>query len=129
VLVLGSGNVVHNLRAIDWNQPDAGFDWAQRFDEAARGLMRERPGDMASLVSHPDYRRAVPTDEHFLPVLYLAGLAAAAGTPADVLIDGYTYGSLSMTSYTLGANTAERQRGLGGAARLASDAPPESTNI
>ena len=49
VLVVGSGNVVHNLRAIDWRQPDAGFDWARRFDEDARVLMRERPQDIASM--------------------------------------------------------------------------------
>ncbi|MGA9342731.1 MAG: 4,5-DOPA dioxygenase extradiol, partial [Rhodanobacteraceae bacterium] len=102
VLVLGSGNVVHNLRQIDWNQPDGGFDWTRRFDDGARRLMTERPGDIAAMATHSDYAAAVPTPEHFLPVLYLAGMAAAANETTDVLIDGYTYGSLSMTAYTLG---------------------------
>lgn len=129
VLVLGSGNVVHNLRRVDWQQPDAGFEWAQRFDDAARELITTQPGDIATLQAHPDYRAAVPTDEHFQPLLYLAGMAAAAGTPTDVLIDGYAYGALSMTAYTLGAAAlpVPVQAG-GGAAPLAADAPPESSN-
>lgn len=104
VLVVGSGNVVHNLRAIDWQSPDDGFDWARRFDEATRMLMAERPQDLPALASHPEFAKAVPTDEHFLPLLYLAGLSAAAGRAAEVLVDGYVYGSLSMTAFTLDAH-------------------------
>ena len=105
VLVVASGNVVHNLRAVDWSTPDAGFDWAQRFDEDARVAMTSRPGEIGRLRSHADFTSAVPTPDHYIPLLYLAGLADAAGTPADVLVDGYAYGSLSMTSYTLGTAT------------------------
>lgn len=102
VLVVASGNVVHNLRALDWARPDVGFDWARRFDDAARVLLTERPAEVAKLREHPDYALAVPTPDHFLPLTYLAGLAAAADRPAEVLVDGYALGSLSMTGYTLG---------------------------
>ncbi|MEG3049107.1 MAG: 4,5-DOPA dioxygenase extradiol, partial [Thermomonas sp.] len=129
VLVIGSGNVVHNLRAIDWKQPDTGFDWAQRFDTEARQLMAERPHDIASLASHRDYKLAVPTDEHFLPLLYLAGMASAAGKHADVLVDGYAMGSLSMTSYTLQARCPEATGEAGGAAPIATTLPPEDANV
>jgi len=104
VLVVASGNVVHNLRRVDWHQPDGGFDWARRFDEAAKDIMTGAPGDILQLRQHPDFAPAVPTPDHFIPLLYLAGLAAAAGTPADVLIEGYALGSLSMTAYTLGGD-------------------------
>jgi 4,5-DOPA dioxygenase extradiol len=104
VLIIGSGNVVHNLQAIDWSQRDVGFDWAHRFDDAARAVLTDRPSDAVGLTSHPDYALAAPTPDHFFPLLYLAGLAAAASRPADVLVDGYAYGSLSMTAYTLDAD-------------------------
>jgi 4,5-DOPA dioxygenase extradiol len=101
VLIIGSGNVVHNLRRVDWSQPEGGFDWARRFDEAAREQMTSSPPAIAGLATHGDFHNAVPTAEHFIPLLYIAGLASAAGTTTDVLVDGFTYGSLSMTSYTL----------------------------
>jgi 4,5-DOPA dioxygenase extradiol len=129
VLVMASGNVVHNLRAIDWRQPDAGFDWARRFEDHSRGLLTTRPGDAAALVRHADYAMAAPTPEHFLPVLYLAGLAAAANEPLDVAVDGYAFGSLSMTSYTLGARPVDAGHAGEGSAPLATDVPPEDSNL
>ena len=132
VLVIGSGNVVHNLRAMDRHNPDAGFDWAQRFDSDTRELMTTRPHEAPSLESHRDYRMAVPTAEHFLPLLYLAGLASAVQRPAQVLVDGYAFGSLSMTSYTLDADCPEAKRAAeaaGGVASLGTSLPPEDANI
>ena len=101
ILILCSGNIVHNLRAIDWNQPEWGFDWARRFDASARDALTARASDVLGLTTHPDYALAVPTPDHFDPMLYFAGLCFAAGRSARVLVDGCAYGSLSMTSYTL----------------------------
>lgn len=107
ILILGSGNVVHNLGRLDWNKPTEGFDWAQRFNTAAAETMTQSPARAAALADHPHYLDAAPTPDHFIPLLYLAGLAAAADQPAETLIDGYGYGSLSMTAYTLGVAPAD----------------------
>ena len=117
VLILGSGNVVHNLRRIDWNQPDAGFDWTRRFDDDAASIMTSAPADIASLERHELYDLAAPTPEHFIPLLYLAGLASATEQAAHVLIDGYAMGSLSMVCYTIGCDQLE-PNGTGGAPPL-----------
>ena len=101
VLVVASGNIVHNLGRIDWTQPEGGYDWAQAFDAQARTLLHERPADVGELTASPHWNLAVPTPDHFLPVLYLAGLAQAAGVPAEVLVGGYAYGGLSMTSFVV----------------------------
>lgn len=101
VMLMASGNVVHNLRAIDWQRPGAVFDWARDFNEHARELITTRPEDAATLIEHPDYARAAPTPEHFLPLLYFAGWAVGSGSKPAVLVDGYAHGSLSMTAYTL----------------------------
>ena len=129
ILVMGSGNVVHNLRAIDWSRPDGAFDWAERFDERARRMMAERPADVAALMKGPEFDVVAPTPEHFLPLLYIAGLAAATDKSADVLVDGYAYGSLSMTSYTVGMRCLDAEEDLAGAAPLATDVPPEDANV
>jgi 4,5-DOPA dioxygenase extradiol len=128
VLIVGSGNVVHNLRRIDWGQPAGGFDWTHRFDDAATQLMRDNPADILKLVDHPDFRLAVPTPDHFIPLIYIAALVAATSETADVLIDGPAYGSLSMTSYTVGADCPEPAR-TSVAAQLPDAAPPEQANI
>jgi len=102
VLIIGSGNVVHNLRAIRWDAPDAGMDWAVRFDAAASQIMRERPSELPSLAGHSDFALAVPTPDHFIPLLYIAGLAAAdSSAQSRTFSEGYTLGSLSMTCHAV----------------------------
>jgi 4,5-DOPA dioxygenase extradiol len=107
VLILGSGNVVHNLGRIDWNQPDGAFDWNRAFDNEVAEVMTSSPGELVGVHEHDDFLMAAPTPDHFIPLLYLAGLATAADQRAHVLVDGYAMGSLSMASYTLGCDELE----------------------
>jgi 4,5-DOPA dioxygenase extradiol len=100
VLIIGSGNIVHNLGAMHPGLVHDGFDWAQRFNEAAAEVLLERPAEAVGLADHADFTNAAPTHEHFIPMLYLAGLANV-GEPVERMVDGYAYGSLSMASYAL----------------------------
>jgi len=113
---------------MDWSLKDDGYDWAQRFDEDAKATLLEDPGNITELAGHRDYAHAVPTPDHFLPMLYLAGLAGASPSGVQVMVDGYAYGSLSMTAYTVGM---ERQQvdGTGFAAKLPDGPPPDGANI
>lgn len=138
VLVVGSGNIVHNLRRIDWAALDGGFDWAQRFDDAAREILQSDPASVPRLADHPDFAVAVPTPDHFIPMLYLAGLAAVSQERPEVLVEGCSMGSLSMTSYGLGlrpagldenpGQEAAEDRSARGAAPIPTGVPPEETN-
>jgi len=129
VLIVASGNVVHNLRRMDWKLTDDGFDWAQRFDEDAKTRMLTDPTEFATLDAHRDFGEAVPTPDHFIPALYLAGLAGAADArDVDVLVDGYAYGSLSMTAYTLGLSCPPAT-GEGGSPQPPAGLPPDGSNI
>ncbi|MCW2536289.1 MAG: Extradiol ring-cleavage dioxygenase class protein subunit, partial [Modestobacter sp.] len=128
VLVIGSGNVVHNLRGVRRDMPDAGFDWAERFDEQVKEVMLGDPTEIGRLDAHRDYHRAVPTPDHFLPLAYVAGVAGATGTAAEVLVDGYAYGSLSMTAYTVGMTNPPVAAGASAAA-LPEGPPADGTNM
>jgi 4,5-DOPA dioxygenase extradiol len=126
VLVLSSGNVVHNLRLVEWDQPTAGADWAQRFDEAVRAQMADDPSAILKLAEHPDFAKAVPTTDHYIPLLYTAGMAAAEGQ-SQAFIEGYSMGSLSMTSYQVGP-ALDLPDFAGDAAPLPADVPADQTN-
>ena len=128
ILILGSGNVVHNLRRLDWNNPDAAFDWAERFDEAVVEQLAKDPADILKLQEHPDYALAVPTPDHFIPLLYLAGLAAESGAGVEPLVRGYAMGSISMTCYGIGLGNGHPDEATG-AATLPENVPADQTNI
>jgi 4,5-DOPA dioxygenase extradiol len=131
ILIIGSGNIVHNLGRIDPSMRDGAFDWAVRFDEAAREIMTTRPAEILSLQQHPDFERAVPTPDHFIPLLYVAGLAQAAGSKPKILVDGYALGSISMTSYTLDCECPRTQGDDAPTGDPLPDptVPPDQTNL
>lgn len=128
VLIVGSGNVVHNLGRIDWRNRDGGEDWAYRFDEAAVSAMAQKPGDIGVLLEHPDFEASVPTPDHFLPLLYIAGVAAASGAGAVPLVRGCTMGTISMTCYGVGMSGFECTDGKD-AAGVPSNVPLDQTNL
>lgn len=127
VMVLASGNVVHNLRRVQWDKPNAAFDWAERFDEAVVEQLATQPGDILKVSEHPDYPSAVPSPDHFIPLLYVAGLAAEEGAAA-ALVRGYAMGSISMTCYGVGVSHSHCDQATG-AAKLPPDVPPDQTNV
>ena len=126
VTILGSGNVVHNLARVQWDRPDAAFDWAERFDDAVAVQLADRPGDILNVIRHPDYRLAVPTPDHFIPMLYVAGQPTES-EPVRRLIRGYAMGSISMACYGVGTDV-QLSRKAAESADLPDDVPPDQTN-
>jgi 4,5-DOPA dioxygenase extradiol len=103
VLIAGSGNVVHNLRAMGRNGGPP-YDWAVRFNDYVRNALAAQ--QYGRLVAYEgageDARLSVPTPEHYLPLLYVLG-AQRPGETAAVAIDGLEIRSISMLSVTVGA--------------------------
>ena len=131
VFILGSGNVVHNLRRIDWGRPEGAFDWGQRFDADVKRIMTTKPQEILAIETHADYAASVPTPEHFLPLPYLAGLCDASGQGAEALVEGGTLGSITMTSYLLGCDGLRQDGHHPAPAASLPDpgsVPPEQTN-
>lgn len=101
VLIVGSGNIVHNLRLVAWdkmNEPGFGYDWAIEANEKMKKFILS--GDHQSLINYRDqgkaFNLAIPTPEHFLPLLYT--LALKEGDEEIQLFNGKPImGSLSMT--------------------------------
>jgi 4,5-DOPA dioxygenase extradiol len=104
ILIVGSGNLVHNLHAYAWGrhrvQP---FDWAVRFEQQARVLLRA--GDDGPLIEYetlgPDALLSAPTPDHYLPLLYVIALRRAA-EPIFFPVEGFDGGSISMLAVQVG---------------------------
>ena len=102
VLILGSGNIVHNLRLADFAAAGRGYDWAERFDERLRAAIDAGDRDaMIDYQRHPGGALSVPTPDHYLPLLYAAA-ARRAGEPVTTIVEGLEAGSLSMRSIRIG---------------------------
>jgi 4,5-DOPA dioxygenase extradiol len=104
VLLIGSGDVVHNLHAYAWGRHrQEPYDWALRFERKVRHALTA--GEHACVVQYerlgPDALLAVPTPEHFLPLLYVLG-ASVAGEPISFPVEGMDGGSVSMLAVQFG---------------------------
>lgn len=102
VLILASGNGVHNLRVMDFHA-GTGFPWATRINERIKQCLSSR--DHAALMDwqtlDPDIRLAIPTPEHYLPLLYALGVQAER-EPLSVFSDRVVMGSIAMTGVKVG---------------------------
>ena len=104
VLVMGSGNVVHNLHAYAWGRHAVEpFDWAVRFEERVRALLIAR--DDAPLVAYESLGRdalmSAPTPDHYLPLLYVIALRRE-GDEVSFPVEGFDGGSISMLTVRIG---------------------------
>jgi 4,5-DOPA dioxygenase extradiol len=107
VLIVGSGNLVHNLHAYAWGRhmPDP-YEWAVKFEAETRGLLLS--GDHAPLVDYEslgrEARLSVPTPDHYLPLLYVVG-ARQQNDRIDFPVEGVDGGSISMLAVRVGTMT------------------------
>jgi 4,5-DOPA dioxygenase extradiol len=103
VLVIGSGNVVHNLGLMRRSDRAAPYDWAVQFNDRVRALLAAR--DHAPLVAYEtlgeDARLSIPTPDHYLPLLYCIALQAE-GERLEFPVDGIDIGSVGMLSLVIG---------------------------
>lgn len=104
VLIIGSGNIVHNLGRIDWGVGNKVYDWAQEFDTKMTSWMDK--GDHASILNYKNLlgttaEIAHPTNDHLLPLFYILGLQQK-GEQLRYFNDKFDMGSISMRSMVIG---------------------------
>ncbi|MCC6411326.1 MAG: 4,5-DOPA dioxygenase extradiol [Saprospiraceae bacterium] len=103
VLIVGSGNIVHNLGILDWRNTEGGYDWAVEANTKLKGFIAD--GNHQALVNYNTLGRevslAVPTPEHYLPLLYILGLKGEKEN-VSFFNDQTVMGSIAMTSVKIG---------------------------
>ena len=99
VLIIGSGNMVHNLRLVDWYNPNGSYDWAELMNSKFKVLIES--GNHKELINYRSLGKealmAIPTAEHYIPLLYILGLKEE-NEAVEFFNDKTIMGSLSMTS-------------------------------
>lgn len=103
VLIIGSGNIVHNLGILDWKNIDATpFDWAVNFDELVKEKLIKR--DDNSLINYHQFGKlseiAIPSNDHYLPMIYTLGLSDT-NEHVSFIYEGIQYGSISMRCFQI----------------------------
>lgn len=105
ILIMGSGNIVHNLRMVDWNNMDKnyGYDWAHEARESINKNLLD--GNFKPLLDFNKqgqaYKLAIPTPDHYFPMIYTLGLKQS-NDKISLFNDEFLGGSLSMTSFKIG---------------------------
>jgi len=104
VLIMGSGNLVHNLHSYSWGRHEIEpFDWAVRFEEQVREFLLA--GNHEPLIKYEELGRdamlAAPTPDHYLPMLYVIA-QSREGDPVTFPVEGFDGGSISMLSVQIG---------------------------
>lgn len=105
VMIVASGNVVHNLRKVRWDGGDEVYPWASSFEQFVRDNLAAE-GDAAShplvnFMQHPGAALSNPTPEHYLPLLYVLG-SRQKGEAITIPVDGIEMGAISMLSVQVG---------------------------
>jgi 4,5-DOPA dioxygenase extradiol len=104
VLIIGSGNIVHNLGLLDWRNINAKTeDWALEFDSIVKNKLDK--SDFGSLVNYQSLGRSaklsIPTEDHYLPLMYTLGLASP-NEKVTYLFEGFQYANISMRCFKIG---------------------------
>jgi len=103
VLIIGSGNMVHNLGMVNWNKPNEGYEWAVELNEIFKDKILN--GDHNALINyeklHTSSKLAIPTPDHYFPLVYSLGLKNEKDE-VTIFNDKAMMGSLTMTSVKFG---------------------------
>jgi 4,5-DOPA dioxygenase extradiol len=110
VLILGSGNIVHNLGRLDWEKPSGAYDWAVEFDTRVKTAVEAHDADS---LAHPQkwgetlLATAHPSAEHYLPLLYCMG-STSGRDAVSYPYEGFDFGSISMRMILFGEQVAQK---------------------